>query len=659
MRLRKIKYQFFLLSGVIALILVVVSCVGYYTSYRGLEESIADELSAVADKQSSQLDAWVQQKIGPAIGAAALFNRFGDPINEQRIEGILSLSADDDDIVGLLYTDEAGNAFTRAGRREAGYDPRTRPWYQQAKQENHLFFTDIYKDARTGEPALSAVVPFKNANGSFRGAVCEDISLKSLDKAVSQLKWHNIGEGSVIGPKGMFLASEVQGLEGTNVKDDAALSSHFEEMKAKGQGFFEAQTPDGVRLIAYQIVPTTGWLVTIGVPKSAVYAPLARLRVVYIILTLLGLALTLLFSWRLSLGITSRISRLGFLARVMAQGDLQTESTDDPSPDELGDLSRAFHQMKNHLRQLVHQIVQASGQIASSSEELTATTQQSAEASASSAQSVSEVAHGVSKQTEDMRNASQEVVRIYHDIEGFTQTAEQVTKNSEAAKEAAKQGSTLMAHALQSMDAIDNGTKKTAEVIARLGESQGQIGEIVDTISAIAQQTNLLALNAAIEAARAGEQGRGFAVVADEVRKLAGESSKSAEEIRNRIAKIQADTQAAVTSMQTGQESVAQGTGAIRDVDTQFTGILKKVEAIHGQMAGINQTAKELASSAKSVVHSIEGVERVAQETSGHAESISAATEEQNASTEEIAAAARELAHMAEDLQGATSRFKV
>lgn len=661
MKVRKIKYQFFLLSGVIALILAVVSCVGFYTSYRGLDDSIGDELSAVVGEQSLRLDGWMQQKAGPAIGASILLGNLGTrgSTDINVFQSVLRMASDDKDILGLIYGTAQGNVYTSAGDRTGSYDPRTRPWYQLAQQTGHLAFTEVYKDVTSDQPVVSAVAPVKTANGTFIGAVCDDISLKSLDEVVGKLKWHNVGEGIIIAPNGMVVSSTVQELLDKSI-NDSTLAPHFEEMKANKHGYFSLPgSMRGDMLVAYQTMDTTGWIIAIGVPTREIYAPLARLRFVYVILTCLGVALTLFLSWRLSADITERIERLGLLADTMAKGNLKVVDAEDNSLDELGNLSRSFNQMKDHLRQLVQHIIQASGRIASSAEELTATTQQSAEASASSAQSVTNVAHGVTRQTENMRQASDNVRGIYNDIQGFAETSTQIAKRSEEAKAAAKQGSTLMANALHSMDAIDQSTQSTAEVVARLGKSQGQISEIVDTISSIANQTNLLALNAAIEAARAGEQGRGFAVVADEVRKLAGESSKSAEEIRDRIAQIQADTQAAITAMQAGKDSVAQGTGAIRDVDAQFTGILQKVADIHDQIEASTQNAQVLSSTAKNVYSSIEDVGHIAQETAGHAQSISASTEEQNASTEEIAAAAKELAKMAEDLQGTTSRFQV
>ena len=658
MGIRKIRYQFFLLAAVVAFILVVVSSVGFYSSWMGLHESIINELNSTAGEQALRLDAWAQQKAAPLVGAAAMMNHM-PTVDEARIQGILLSHEHDADIKDLTYADETGLALTKAGRREAGYDPRTRPWYQDAKQAGHMMFTKIYKDSRTGEPLLSTVVPFNWPNGTFRGVMSDDVSIQALDKVVDQLKYHGVGEGLVIEDNGTIIASSIDGLRFQNATDDDTLQPYFHEMETQKKGYFEAPTSRGQVYIAYESVPTTGWIVAIVVPKTVLYAPLTKLSITCVVLIILGLLLILFFFSRLSRNITGRISSLVTMANVMAKGDLHTESPVDPSPDELGELSRAFHQTNGHLRNLVQQIIKASGHIASSAEELTATTQQLAEVSTSSAQSVSEVANGVTKQTHDMNRAGNEAMAISQDIEHFSQTSANITGNSEQARESAKQGSTLMANALKSMNDIHEAHQRTSTVVTRLGKSQGQIGQIVDTISAIASQTNLLALNAAIEAARAGEQGRGFAVVADEVRKLAGESSKSAEEIRDRITQIQNDTQEAIQAMQTGTDSVTQGMEAIRNVDAQFTGILQKIEGIHGEIETANHNAQTITSAMKRMVDSIEGVGRVAQETSGHAQSISAATEEQNASTEEIAEAAKELAHMAEDLQEATNRFKV
>ena len=168
-----------------------------------------------------------------------------------------------------------------------------------------------------------------------------------------------------------------------------------------------------------------------------------------------------------------------------------------------------------------------------------------------------------------------------------------------------------------------------------------------------------MALNAAIEAARAGEAGRGFSVVAEEVRKLAEQSQQSAEEIKNRIAVIQGDTEEAVVAMEAGTNEVALGTQAIREVGEQFRDITARVASIKSEMEEINGAVQTVSKGMQGIVGAMDTIDEVSRSTSEETQTISAAAEEQSASSQEIASASHSLADLATELQAATGKFKV
>ena len=241
----------------------------------------------------------------------------------------------------------------------------------------------------------------------------------------------------------------------------------------------------------------------------------------------------------------------------------------------------------------------------------------------------------------------------------MTEKTKKVTEAAVGTSEAAKQGELLMKDATTKMAHIETSVMNSADVVRTLGESSQQIGQIVEAISSIADQTNLLALNAAIEAARAGEHGRGFAVVADEVRKLAAESQESAEQIKERILTIQKDTAHAVSAMEEGKTEVQLGAKAIRDVGEQFQDIMGQVNDIRNQIDEISTSVNSVSSGAGNIVDAVDSIDSVSRRTADHTSSISASTEEQSASNEEIAAASQSLAHLASDMQAAINKFKL
>ncbi|MBQ5419460.1 MAG: HAMP domain-containing protein, partial [Selenomonas sp.] len=389
------------------------------------------------------------------------------------------------------------------------------------------------------------------------------------------------------------------------------------------------------------------------------FASVNSMKMIYGVLTLVGLILVLGVCFQFAGKITNPIVALESYATEMSKGNLSQQKLEVTSSDEIGSLTQAFNTMSTNLRDLIRQMATTSEQVAASSEELTANAQQSADASVHVAETVGDVVNNVAQQLSDINTAKGSVDGVYHDIANMSEKAKQITTASHQTADAAKRGADLMEEAIRKMGTIEESVLASSAVVKTLGENSQQIGQIVEAISSIAEQTNLLSLNAAIEAARAGEQGRGFAVVADEVRKLAAESQESAEQIKERIASIQNETARAVESMQNGTQEVTLGTKAIRDVGEQFEDIMSKVDSINVQMNEINSAVSQVSTGAEQIVTAVDAIDSVSQKTSDSMQTISSATEEQSASNEEIAAASQALATLAGRMQEAVGKFKV
>ncbi|SHK25397.1 methyl-accepting chemotaxis sensory transducer with Cache sensor [Selenomonas ruminantium] len=351
-------------------------------------------------------------------------------------------------------------------------------------------------------------------------------------------------------------------------------------------------------------------------------------------------------------------TRLG----IMAEGDLREDHSLEEvfhRSDEIGEMSRALHTLQTHVSEMMRQIIESSQQVAASSQQLTNSSEQSAEVSGTVADSIVNVAGSCSEQFTEVENASTNIESLSDSMERFKKTIEHAGKVVAEAKGQADSGEQAVTGAVRQMELIEQSVSQSAQVIEELGKESDKIGTIVDAISEIAEQTNLLALNAAIEAARAGEHGRGFAVVADEVRKLAEQSSSSAGEISNLIGSIQDKARNAVSVMQDGVSQVQNGVGAVNGAGNSFKDIASMVEQVVDETAEMERTVISLANNTSTIYAAVNKISEMSRNVAGEAESVSAATEEQTATMNEIASASRRLTEMANGMESAVEKFKI
>ena len=345
--------------------------------------------------------------------------------------------------------------------------------------------------------------------------------------------------------------------------------------------------------------------------------------------------------------------------KKISGGNLRIADLEIKSEDELGTLSESVNDMKIRLKNLLTKIAECSQRVAASSEELTAGTQQTNESIVTVAQSMEILTSGTAEQERTIVTLEEKIQDMHGRMDDLRETANEMEKIAVDSANNASVGKEKVDTAISVMKDIAEQVSSSAKVIGELGRRSDEIGQIVETISGIAGQTNLLALNAAIEAARAGEQGRGFSVVAEEVRKLAEQSSAATENISKLIATIQAETSSAVESIERGNQSVKEGTKSVAETGAAFADIEIQATKLNANVKRSLEDIIAVDKSNEEILSAVVRVKDIANRSSENATSVSAATQEQSATMQEVAEASKTLSELANEMQGEVAQFKL
>lgn len=329
------------------------------------------------------------------------------------------------------------------------------------------------------------------------------------------------------------------------------------------------------------------------------------------------------------------------------------------SKDELGVLTNSFNQMISGVRGIIQTVAETSQQVAAASEQLTASAEQTSAATHHVANAIEEIATGAEHSTSKLENNSSELQDVLNGINVIVEGSSKISDLAKDTSKEAEEGNMIVANNLQQMSNIQSSVQKSHEVISSLSHQSNEVGKILDVINDIAAQTNLLALNAAIEAARAGEHGKGFAVVADEVRKLAEQSMSSTKLIAEIITSIQYNSNESVQFMGEVMDNAKEGMQITTETAEKFMQILEKTRNITPQIEEMTSTVQEISRSTQSVSDTAEELAAFAQENASSSEEVAASTEQQLASMEEISSSSKVLAKMAEDLNELVTKFKI